>query len=86
MKKAMARKEEVSMQTQVTPPAIPLPFNEAKRLIQAEVNQELWEAVEREMAKRKVKIRQIMEWGLRGYLLETNPKEAEKLGIRKNGK
>lgn len=67
---------------QIATPHLPLPVAEEKRLLQAEVNLELCDAVLREMKRRKVKIRQVMEWGLRAYLLATNPKEAERLGIR----
>ena len=64
------------------PPALPLPQNEKKRLMQAEVNLDLFSAVHREMERKELKIRQVMEWGLRAFLLASNPKEAARLGIK----
>lgn len=61
-------------------PPLPTPQKDEKRLIQAEVDISLFNAVEREMPK-GVKIRQVVEYGLKAYLLRTNPKEAERLGI-----
>jgi hypothetical protein len=77
------RKDESQMQvTQVSSlPPLPLPNNEEKRLMQAEVNLPLFKAVHREMKRRDLTIRKVMEWALRSYLLATNPKEAAKLGI-----
>jgi hypothetical protein len=63
-------------------PPLPLPQNEKKRLMQAEVNLELFNAVHREMERKGLKIRQVMEWGLRAFLLASNPKEAARLGIK----
>jgi hypothetical protein len=83
MKKNIKKEDEemqVSTQTQV--PALPLPQNEKKRLMQAEVNQELFDLVHKEMKRKDLKIRSIMEWGLRAFLLASNPKEAARFGIR----
>lgn len=62
---------------------ISIPEAEKKRLVQAEVNQELFDQASREMKKRKVKIRQIVEWGLLNYLADKNPSAAKKFGINK---
>lgn len=61
----------------------PLPASvEQKRLVQAEVNRRLFTAIEKEIARKKgLSIRKVMEWGLRAYLLNSNPEEAAKLGI-----
>lgn len=78
-----AKKEEDFMQMpQAQVPPLPLPQNERKRLMQAEVNLELFNAVHREMERKDLKIRQVMEWGLRAFLLASNPKEAQRLGIK----
>lgn len=77
-------KEAIDMQTAAQNsqvPPLPLPQNEKKRLMQAEVNQELFDAVHKEMKRKDLKIRQVMEWGLRAFLLASNPKEATRLGI-----
>jgi len=61
---------------------LPLPTKEKRRLIQAEINTELAEAVSEEARKHKTKFRQLIEWSLSNYLLETNPRKAKELGIR----
>lgn len=60
---------------------LPLPTKEATHLVQADVNEELYSAVQKELKARKVKIRQVVEWALCNYLLATNPEEAKRLGI-----
>ena len=44
-------------------------------------NQELFDAVQAELDRRGLKIRNAAEWGLRAFLLATNPAEARRLGI-----
>lgn len=61
--------------------APPLPKYESKRPIQVEVGIELFEAVHKELVKRNLKIREAVIWGLKFYLLKSNPKAAEELGI-----
>lgn len=81
---AKLKKDETDMQTATLPnqvPPLPLPQNEKKRLMQAEVNLDLFNAVSKEMERKGLKIRQVMEWGLRAYLKASNPKEASRLGI-----
>ncbi len=65
-------------------PALPIPTSERKRLVQAEVNLDLFDAVHAEMIRRKpkIKIRQVLEWGMKAYLLQANPKAAVALGIK----
>ena len=78
------KKEEIEMQTETlaTKNVIPLPTNEKKRLVQAEVNLELFEAVSVEIKNKNLKIRSVIEWGFQAFLLASNPKEAAKLGIK----
>lgn len=73
----------MSIQAHVQTP-LPLPTSEKKRLVQAEVNTDLFDAVQSEMARRKpkIKIRQVLEWGMKAYLLQSNPKAAAALGIK----
>jgi hypothetical protein len=49
--------------------------------LQARVDKELFDAAKKEAKKNKVKIREVIEWGLRSYLVKTNPKAAGQLGI-----
>lgn len=64
-----------------------LPVPRETRLVQAEVPRELFEAVHRELegtkqrGKKKTKINEAVKWGLQAYLLNVNPKAAERLGI-----
>lgn len=79
------KKEEPDMQAishLLQRPRLPIPKKEEKRLMQAEVNLDLFAAVEKEMERRNLKIRQVMEWGLQQFLLASNPKEAARLGIK----
>ncbi len=49
-------------------PHIPLPKKENKRLLQAEVNFELFNEAQKEMKKRGLKIRQVVEFGLSAFV------------------
>jgi hypothetical protein len=82
--KSVKTKGIIHMSIPSTAPALPLPTGERKRLVQAEVNHDLFDAVHAEMVRRKpkIKIRQVLEWGMRAYLLRANPKAAEALGIK----
>lgn len=62
-------------------PPLPNTQKEKKRLMQAEVNLDLFKAARKEMRLRKINIRSLMEWGLRAFLLSCNPEEAARLGI-----
>lgn len=59
---------------------VPMPVREAKVPAQVEVNADLMEAVEAEAKKRKLKKRQVVEWGLKQWLVMNNPKAAHRLG------
>lgn len=73
------KKEEVTVQTasEQTASALPLPTHEAKRLVQAEVKQDLFDAVEKEAKKRGLKIRQVVEWGLQAFLTKSKSKHKD---------
>jgi hypothetical protein len=58
--------------------------NENRKLIQAEVSLDLWRSVEKEMRSRGYTWRQVVEFGLNIFLLNANPTEAHKLGIRED--
>lgn len=71
-------KKEDDMQTQsVLPPLPSLPKTEHKELMQAEINEALYEAVERERKKRKITKRKVLEYGLVAFLQMANPTAAE---------
>lgn len=63
-----------------------LPSKGETRPVQAEVDLALFEAVEKEMLKqkKKPKIREVVEWGLRAYLAKTNPQALKSLGLPAN--
>ena len=75
-----AKKEGIDMQVSSLPP-LPMSKQTKKRLVQAEVSVDLFNAVDREIERDGLTIRQVLEWGFKAYLLVKNPKEAEKLGI-----
>lgn len=50
-------------------------------LLQIRIDKEFWSAIAKEMKSRKYTRRQVMEYGLRAFLLKANPKEATRLGI-----
>jgi len=49
-------------------PKLPLPVTEKKRLMQAEVNLDLFNEVSKEMKTQGLKIRQVLEFGLKMFL------------------
>ena len=59
---------------------VPLPVREKKRPAQVEINLDLMNAVETEIEKRKLKKREVFEWGLKQWLVINNPKVAAQLG------
>jgi len=75
------------MQTQIateTVNAVPdIAPAEKKRLIQAEINLDLWKAVEATRKKGDYNIRKVMEFGLKAFLIRYNPEAAAQLGIIK---
>jgi hypothetical protein len=58
-----------------------LPKKQSKEILQAEVDSTLAEALRAELKAKGIKIREFMEWSAKAYLLNSNPKEAERLGI-----
>ncbi len=61
---------------------VPIPQAPERKLLQAEVDLDLFEAVKKESKKHKLKIREVLTWGLQTFLLTTNPKAAKELGIQ----
>lgn len=59
---------------------LPLPTREEKRLVQAEVSAELFKTLSAEI-KGKYKMKEVIEWGMKQFLLSVNPDAATKLGI-----
>lgn len=77
-------KEGMSMQT-YTSAAVLKPLakkeKEKTRLVQAEIPQDLWEAVEKGLKNRNLNIKEALVFGLQCFVLQHEPKEAAKLGI-----
>lgn len=75
-----------NMQTSSAAVALPTPEAKitARKLVQAEVELDLRRAVMKEIDKKKLTIRQVVEWGLKAYLLQANPAKAAELGITTN--
>lgn len=59
-----------------------LPEKEEKRLMQAEVNIQLFLAAKKVMDEKGIKIRTVMEWGLKSFLLAYAAEEAKEMGIK----
>lgn len=57
---------------------IPLPIKEAKKHLNAKVNEELFSAFTDEAKKAGISIRSALEWGMIKYVLTRNPSLAEK--------
>jgi hypothetical protein len=72
------KKDEI-MPSQI--PTTELPTPEQKRLMQAEVNQELFDEAHKEMKRRNLKIRQVVEFGLKAFISAS--KEQNKSGLAK---
>ena len=72
-------KKETPVQTNVNSEGLPLPHKKEKRLVQAEVDLELFTAVEKELKKQGLKIRDVTEWGLGQWLLKVNPEAAKRV-------
>lgn len=60
---------------------LPIPKLREKKLIQAKVEIGLRNSVVAEAKKRNIEIRQLVEFGLKQWLLSVNPKEAARIGI-----
>lgn len=61
---------------------LPMPKRESVRAITVDVNCELYAAARREMKKRKISMRKMVDWALSSYVVAHNPQEAERLGIK----
>ncbi len=79
----------MQMTTATKTPALPEPARDEpdKPMWQAEISRDLAEACERERLKHKdgnkvLTRRAIIEWGLKTWLINVNPAEARKLGIK----
>lgn len=77
----LKKEEKEPMQTQTLSheqiPPLPLPVNEKKRLMQAEVNLDLFNEVSVEMKRQGLKIRQVMEFGLQAFLAASKHQHKE---------
>lgn len=62
-----------------------IPVVRPTRLLQGDVDLEYFDAAEKEAKKYGMKKRQLMEWGLKTFLLMKNPAEAKRLGIKLEG-
>lgn len=58
-----------------------IPSKSQTIVAQGHVEKPLYSAVVGEAKRRNIKIRQVVEWGFRTFLLSTNPKMAKELGI-----
>lgn len=77
-------KREVNQMRNQSMATLPIPEVEEKKLMQAEINLDLYQAVEKERKVRELSKRKVLEWGLRAFLLTSNPKAARDLGIKGN--
>lgn len=75
------KKEELMEIMDHTNSTVPLPTHEVKRLVQAEVNKALFDEMTREMKSRGLKIRQVIEFGVKAFV--TASKEQKKSAIPK---
>lgn len=76
-------KDRKETEMQAVTPLKPLPVKtvDPTRLVQAEVPKPLWDAVEDEIVRRKLTIKEAVVFGLQSFLVAHNPREAAKLGI-----
>ncbi len=76
-------KKDHSMIEQTFPELPTSTKSERKTLRQAEINDELWAAIEPILRKNGLTTRSLFEWGIRAYLwVASNPKKARDLGIK----
>jgi hypothetical protein len=71
----------MDMPPQATALPLPVKKNRNRTPFQAEIDLDLAEAVKRELKRADVKRADVIEWGLRSFLLSSNPKLAASLGI-----
>lgn len=74
----MVNKKEIPM---INLAAVPLPRPVEKKSIQADVSMQLFLAVKTEAKERRIKMTELVEWALKSFLVQTNPKRAKELGI-----
>ncbi len=77
-----AKKEDDMQTTTQNVTMKPLPQREETRLVQGHVGTTLWTAVEKELEKRGLTIKEAINFGLKAFLEVHNPEEAARLGIR----
>ncbi len=73
----MSKEKKEDIMTPIS--TVELPIAERKRLIQAEVNEDLFNEASGLMKKQNLKIRQVMEYGLKAFIA----KSKEKSGLPK---
>jgi len=61
---------------------LPMPQREPVKVITVEVSRELYAVTRREMKRRKMTVRKLVDWALSSYLAAHNPDEATRLGIK----
>lgn len=74
-------KTQLSLSKGAIMPPLPQQRNQRQRFLQVNVDGPLYEAALAEIKKRKLYTRHIIEWGMRAFLLNINPKKAQELGI-----
>jgi hypothetical protein len=62
---------------------IPLPtrHKDSRKTVTTTLDKALLEALEPEMAKRGLRLCDVLEWGMKRFLLDANPQAAKKFGI-----
>jgi len=58
-----------------------IPKPKEREAVNFSIDKELFEAVKKDLRLRKIRIREVIEWALKIYLIKSNPKEAERLGL-----
>lgn len=61
----------------------PINKDEPRTNVQAAIATNLYEAIEIERKKKKIKLREIINWGLQSWLAQESPGSADKLGLFK---
>lgn len=77
----MKKTKEEEMQTTAATPTPGLPVEPPRANLQGYVDEDILSAAVREAKKHGLKKWQLMEWGLKAFLLKYNPKEAARLKI-----
>lgn len=69
-------------QNTFTPPLPKSNRLEKKRLVQAEIDHNLFDVAEQIMKEKKLTIKDVMTWSFQLFVLRADPKEAARLGIK----